>query len=140
MPEEKREAIEVLEKQIEEKVIPFCKDNEVPLVMATDKTTYLLGTDTDMKDSLYNIIRGMITKGVIDEVEIQAMLAHIRSKTEKKEGAENIAADLTKAVHKFTDEINEVAHKYERDFAKLLKKVLDNLNKAYELMENGGEV
>lgn len=135
-----REAIEVLEKQIEEKVIPFCKDNQVPLVMATDKTTYLLGTDTDMKDSLYNIIRGMITKGVIDEPEVQAMLAHIRSTTEKKEEKGHIAFELADVVKKFTDDIDKVAKKYNEDFADVLHKVIKNLNKAWDLCTNGGEL
>lgn len=140
MPEERREAIEVLQKQIEEKVIPFCKDNEVPLVMYTDKATYLLGTNDDLKNGLYSIMRGQVEKGVIDLDEVQKMVDHIRSVTEKKEEKGHIALELADVVRKFTDEIDKVAKKYDKDFADVLHKVIQNLNKAWDLCTNGGEL
>ena len=141
MPEERKEAIEVLGKQIEEKVIPFCRDNEVPLVMYTDKATYLLGTNDDLKNGLYSIMRGQVEKGVIDIDEVQKMVDHVRSVTEKKkEEKGHIALELADVVNKFTDEIDKVAKKYDKDFADVLHKVIQNLNKAWDLCANGGEV
>ena len=135
-----REAVEVLEKQIEEKVIPFCKENQVPLVMYTDKATYLLGTNDDLKNGLYSIMRGQVEKGVIGLDEVQKMVDHIRGVTEKKEEKGHIALDLADVVKKFTDEIDKVAKKYNEDFADVLHKVIKNLNKAWDLCSNGGEL
>ncbi len=141
MSEEKREAVEVLERQITEKVIPFCKDNQVPLVMYTDKATYLLGTNDDLKDGLYSIMRGQVEKGVIDLDEVQRMVEHIRSVTEKKkEEKGHIALDLAEAVSRFTDDIDKVAKKYDENFADVLHRVIQNLNKAWDLCSEGGEV
>ena len=141
MSEERNEAIEVLEKQITEKVIPFCKDNQVPLVMYTDKATYLLGTNDDLKNGLYSIMRGQVEKGVIDIDEVQKMVDHIRNvKGEHKPEGGHIALELADVVKKFTDEIDKVAKKYDKDFADVLHKVIQNLNKAWDLCVNGGEL
>jgi hypothetical protein len=79
----KRSDVERLDKQLTEKVAPFCRDNEVSFLASTPGNTYIIGTDADIAQSLENIFKGLISKKVFKVHDILGILAVAQTKIEK---------------------------------------------------------
>ena len=81
----KKSDVERLDKQLTDKVAPFCRDNEVPFLASTPGNTYIIGTQADIAQSLENIFRGLIIKDVFKVHDILGILAVAQTKVEKGE-------------------------------------------------------
>ena len=75
---------ERLEEQLEKKVLPFCKENEIPFIFNINgDTTYFGGRREDILNGVFKILNGVIKKEVATPLDIVGMLALIESKKEK---------------------------------------------------------
>lgn len=81
----KRSDVENLDKQLTEKVAPFCRDNEIPFVATTPGSTYIIGTQADIAQSLENIFKGLISRKVFKVHDILGILAVSQTELEKGE-------------------------------------------------------
>ena len=79
------EELTALEKQIDDKVIPYMKDNRIPGIIYLDGINYLIGTKEHMLKGLGGILKGIISKYGVSPVEIVALLAFVNNKLEKKD-------------------------------------------------------
>lgn len=78
-------AVEKLDRQLTEKVAPYCKDKEVPFLASTPGNTYIIGTQADIAQSLDNIFTGLISKEVFKVHDILGILAVVQTRLDKGE-------------------------------------------------------
>ena len=81
----KTDYVERLDKQLTEKVAPFCRDKEISFLASTPGNTYIIGTEADIAQSLENIFRGLISSKVFKVHDILGIFAIAQTKLEKGE-------------------------------------------------------
>lgn len=76
---------DALDKQIKEKVVPYCKDKEIPFIAVTPGTTFILGSQADLATTLGHLFESMLEKNVFNTEQILAIFAVAKTRTASEE-------------------------------------------------------
>lgn len=81
----KKSVVEKLDSQLNEKVVPYCKDNEIPMIAVTQGTAFIMGKQEEIASLLGHLFEGLLDKEVFTTEQLLGILAVAKTHIEKGE-------------------------------------------------------